>query len=101
MFYFKSHISENIDELKLVKDLFPDSETYTDVYHKFNLLTDKVRHVSSLPSTNVTSTCMTVPVDCAVSQTIMAHGCHLSDKELTVFRETGTSLSHCPNSNFS
>ncbi|XP_036069587.1 guanine deaminase [Oryzias melastigma] len=72
--HIQSHISENIDELELVKNLFPDSETYTDVYHKFNLLTDK---------------------------TIMAHGCHLSDKELTVFRETGTSLSHCPNSNFS
>uniref|UniRef100_A0A8C8E1Y3 Guanine deaminase n=1 Tax=Oryzias sinensis TaxID=183150 RepID=A0A8C8E1Y3_9TELE len=72
--HIQSHISENIDELKLVKELFPDSETYTDIYHKFNLLTDK---------------------------TIMAHGCHLSDKELTVFRETGTSLSHCPNSNVS
>ncbi|XP_030581464.1 guanine deaminase-like [Archocentrus centrarchus] len=31
----------------------------------------------------------------------MAHGCYLSDEELALFRETGASLSHCPNSNFS
>lgn len=35
------------------------------------------------------------------SQTVMAHGCHLSDDELALFRETGASLSHCPNSNIS
>ncbi|XP_054482740.1 guanine deaminase-like [Anoplopoma fimbria] len=72
--HIQSHISENIEEIKLVKELFPDSESYTDVYLKHNLLTDK---------------------------TVMAHGCHLSDEELVVFRETGASLSHCPNSNIS
>lgn len=40
---FQSHISENAEEIKLVKDLFPESKSYTDVYHKYNLLTDKVR----------------------------------------------------------
>ncbi len=35
------------------------------------------------------------------SQTVMAHGCYLSDEELALFRETGASLSHCPNSNIS
>ncbi|XP_022056545.1 guanine deaminase [Acanthochromis polyacanthus] len=72
--HIQSHISENKEEIQLVKELFPESESYTDVYHKYNLLTDK---------------------------TVMAHGCHLSDKELAVFRETGASLSHCPSSNFS
>ncbi|KAM6930329.1 guanine deaminase [Xenentodon cancila] len=72
--HIQSHISENIEEVELVKELFPGSESYTDVYHKCNLLTDK---------------------------TVMAHGCHLTDKELALFRETGASLSHCPNSNFS
>ncbi|XP_030579358.1 guanine deaminase-like isoform X4 [Archocentrus centrarchus] len=72
--HIQSHISENVEEVKLVKELFPDSESYTDVYHKYNLLTDK---------------------------TVMAHGCYLSDEELALFRETGASLSHCPNSNFS
>ncbi|XP_041642628.1 guanine deaminase [Cheilinus undulatus] len=72
--HIQSHISENVEEVKLVQELFPDSESYTDIYHKYNLLTDK---------------------------TVMAHGCHLTDEELTVFRETGASLSHCPNSNIS
>lgn len=72
--HIQSHISENPDEVKLVKELFPDSSSYTDVYHKYNLLTDK---------------------------TVMAHGCHLSDEELALFREKGASLSHCPNSNIS
>ncbi|CAK6950165.1 guanine deaminase [Scomber scombrus] len=72
--HIQSHISENMEEVKLVKELFPESESYTDVYHKYNLLTDK---------------------------TVMAHGCHLSDEELNLFRETGASLSHCPNSNIS
>ncbi|XP_071387515.1 guanine deaminase [Centroberyx affinis] len=72
--HIQSHISETTGELKLVKELFPESESYTDVCNKYNLLTDK---------------------------TVMAHGCHLSDEELIRFRETGASLSHCPNSNIS
>uniref|UniRef100_A0A3B4AE05 Guanine deaminase n=1 Tax=Periophthalmus magnuspinnatus TaxID=409849 RepID=A0A3B4AE05_9GOBI len=72
--HIQSHISENPEEVMLVKELFPETESYSDVYYKYNLLTDK---------------------------TIMAHGCYLSDKELTLFRETGASLSHCPNSNIS
>ncbi|KAF7667887.1 hypothetical protein LDENG_00042290 [Lucifuga dentata] len=72
--HIQSHISENPEEVKLVKELFPESKSYTDVYHKHNLLTDK---------------------------TVMAHGCYLTDEELVLFRETGASLSHCPNSNIS
>ncbi|KAI3372446.1 hypothetical protein L3Q82_022932, partial [Scortum barcoo] len=72
--HIQSHISENVEEVNLVKELFPESKSYTEVYHKYNLLTDK---------------------------TVMAHGCHLTDEELTLFRETGASLSHCPNSNIS
>lgn len=72
--HVQSHISENPEEVKLVKDLFPECESYTEVYQKYDLLTDK---------------------------TVMAHGCYLSDEELDLFRETGASLSHCPNSNIS
>lgn len=42
-----------------------------------------------------------VDIICDDSQTVMAHGCHLSDEELDLFRQTGASLSHCPNSNIS
>lgn len=40
--FIQSHISENKEEVKLVKELFPESKSYTDVYYKNNLLTDKV-----------------------------------------------------------
>lgn len=72
--HIQSHISENPAEVNLVKEIFPEADSYAEVYHKYNLLTDK---------------------------TVMAHGCYLSEKELALFRETGTSLSHCPNSNIS
>uniref|UniRef100_A0A8C5GFK1 Guanine deaminase n=1 Tax=Gouania willdenowi TaxID=441366 RepID=A0A8C5GFK1_GOUWI len=72
--HIQSHIGETVDRMNVVKELFPDSKSYTDVYNKHNLLTDK---------------------------TVMAHGCYLSDEELTLFRQTGASLAHCPNSNIS
>ncbi|NP_001018510.1 guanine deaminase [Danio rerio] len=72
--HIQSHISENKEELKLVKRLFPDCRSYTDVYLKYNLLTDR---------------------------TVMAHGCYLTDEELKIFHETGSAISHCPNSNIS
>ncbi|XP_056313755.1 guanine deaminase [Danio aesculapii] len=72
--HIQSHISENKEEVKLVKRLFPDCRSYTDVYLKHNLLTDR---------------------------TVMAHGCYLTDEELKIFHETGSAISHCPNSNIS
>ncbi|TRY81941.1 hypothetical protein DNTS_013394 [Danionella cerebrum] len=72
--HIQSHISENKEEVDLVKKLFPDCKSYTDVYLKHNLLTDR---------------------------TVMAHGCYLTDEELETFHETGSAISHCPNSNIS
>ncbi|KAG8595760.1 hypothetical protein GDO81_001617 [Engystomops pustulosus] len=34
-------------------------------------------------------------------QTVMAHGCYLTNEELDIFRERGAAVSHCPNSNIS
>ncbi|XP_066567262.1 guanine deaminase [Amia ocellicauda] len=72
--HIQSHISETTAEVDLVKNNFPANTSYTDVYNKHNLLTDK---------------------------TVMAHGCHLTDEELEVFRSRGAAISHCPNSNIS
>lgn len=47
--------------------------SYTDVYERCGLMTEK---------------------------TVMAHGIYLTDNELEVFKKTGTAVSHCPNSNF-
>ncbi|KAK5081977.1 hypothetical protein LTR05_007119 [Lithohypha guttulata] len=68
----QTHISENIGELALVKHLFPQYESYTDVYHQAGLLT---------------------------SRTILAHGIHLDDRELETIRTQGSKISHCPASN--
>ncbi|XP_058230806.1 guanine deaminase isoform X1 [Hemibagrus wyckioides] len=72
--HIQSHISENKHEVQFVKELFPDCTSYTDVYVKHGLLTDK---------------------------TVMAHGCYLTDEELKIFHERGAAVSHCPNSNIS
>ncbi|XP_056601032.1 guanine deaminase [Triplophysa dalaica] len=72
--HIQSHISENKQEVDIVKKLFQDCKSYTDVYLKHNLLTNK---------------------------TVMAHGCYLTDEELKIFHERGSAISHCPNSNIS
>ncbi|XP_075454124.1 guanine deaminase isoform X1 [Ascaphus truei] len=70
----QSHISESVAEIEEVLKTFPDYNSYTEVYSKNKLLTKK---------------------------TVMAHGCYLTDEELSVFRTKGAAISHCPNSNIS
>ncbi|XP_010218460.1 PREDICTED: guanine deaminase [Tinamus guttatus] len=72
--HVQSHISENEEELKIVKNLFPAYQNYTDVYDRNKLLTSK---------------------------TVMAHACYLSEEELKLFNLRGASISHCPCSNSS
>eukprot|EP01133_Synstelium_polycarpum_P011491 gene11491-13403_t len=69
----QSHISENTDEVLWVKELYPEHESYTDVYKHFDMLNER---------------------------TIMAHAIHLSEKELSSFKECKAGISHCPVSNF-
>jgi len=69
----QSHISENKGEVQLVKKMHPEAN-YTLVYDEFGLLTDK---------------------------TIMAHGIFLTTKELELLKQKGTTICHCPLSNFS
>lgn len=68
----QSHISENLGEVNTVKEFFPESKHYSDVYDQANLLTNRC---------------------------VMAHGVHLEDEELEMFAARGTSVAHCPNSN--
>ena len=71
-FRIQTHISENQNELDLVKELYPSAENYTDVYDKANLLTPR---------------------------TILAHGVYLSPSERAVIRTRQSKVSHCPASN--
>ena len=70
--YVQTHISENIPEIKWVRELFPLDESYAGVYDRFGLLDER---------------------------TILAHGVHLSDAELDLIAERGAKIAHCPNSN--
>lgn len=69
----QSHISENLDEVAWVKQLFPGSRDYTDVYDRYGLLRPRA---------------------------IYGHGIHLDETELQRFHEAGAALAHCPTSNF-
>lgn len=71
--YVQTHLSENINEINLVKKLFPKYDSYTDVYYKNNLLGPK---------------------------TILAHCIHLTQDELYLIKKTGSKIAHCPDSNF-
>uniref|UniRef100_A0A8B9E8T1 Guanine deaminase n=1 Tax=Anser cygnoides TaxID=8845 RepID=A0A8B9E8T1_ANSCY len=72
--HVQSHISETEEEVKLVENMFPSYQSYTELYDKNKLLTGK---------------------------TVMAHGCYLSDEELELFNLRGSAVAHCPSSNFS
>ena len=69
----QTHISENLSEVEWVKELYPDSLNYLDVYNKFNLLGTK---------------------------TILAHCVHTTDEEIKVMAEKGIIAAHCPNANY-
>jgi guanine deaminase len=74
----QTHISENHNEIALVKDLFPPESTgagddsYAAVYDACGLLT---------------------------SRTILAHAIHLSEAEAELIAKRGAKVSHCPCSN--
>lgn len=69
----QSHVSENIDEIKWVKELYPAATDYTDVYDRYGLLRERA---------------------------IYGHGVHLTEREFHVLSEKGAAVAHCPTSNF-
>lgn len=69
----QSHLSENLDEIEWVKELYPDSISYGEVYDRFNLL--------------------------GQTKTIMAHCIHLSEDELKRLKRDNVFIAHCANSN--
>lgn len=69
----QSHVSENVNEVAWVKELCPKAKDYTDAYAQYGLIRPRA---------------------------IYGHGIHLTDRELSVFSETGASIAHCPTSNF-
>ena len=68
----QTHLSENIDEIKLVRELFPEQQDYLGVYEAFNLLGPGA---------------------------IFGHAIHLSQREREALRNSGSGVAHCPTSN--
>jgi guanine deaminase len=68
----QTHMSENLAETALVKELFPEQATYAHVYDAHGLLTER---------------------------TILAHCVHISADEVKLCAERGAGIAHCPISN--
>ncbi|MBN2690006.1 MAG: guanine deaminase [Gammaproteobacteria bacterium] len=71
--YLQTHLAENLDELAWVKQLYPSSKDYTDVYDVYGLLGER---------------------------SIFAHSIHLSDREHKRLAESDSVLAWCPSANF-
>ena len=71
----QSHLSENLSEIAWVKELCPGTSFYGEAYDQFGLFGGK---------------------QCP---TIMAHCVYSSDAELSLMKERGVFIAHCPQSN--
>lgn len=70
--YLHTHLAENNQEVEWVKQLFPQSRSYLDVYDKHGLVTKK---------------------------SIFAHSIHLNDDDFRVLSEKNANIAFCPTSN--
>lgn len=70
--FMHTHLSENKKEIEWVMDLFPERDSYLDVYDHYGLL-----HKRS----------------------VFAHGIHLSDCECQRLADTDSAVAFCPTSN--
>ncbi len=68
----QTHLSEQLDEIAWVKDLFPQSRDYLDTYEAQGLLREGA---------------------------VYGHAIHLTDRERSRLVEAGAALVHCPTSN--
>ncbi len=70
--WVQSHLNENLAEIQMVRELFPESASYADVYDRCGLLGDRC---------------------------IMAHCIHSKPEEVALLRDRGVTVAHCPDSN--
>ena len=70
--YLHTHISENVNEVAWVKELFPESSGYLDAYDQAGLVRNR---------------------------SVFAHGIHLTDEELKRLSEAESAIAFCPTSN--
>ncbi len=70
--YIQTHLSENVNEVALVKRLYPEAVDYLDAYDRFGVLSER---------------------------TLFGHCIHCSDREFSRMAETGSVACWCPDSN--
>ena len=70
--YLQTHLAENTDEVRWVRELFPEARSYLDVYARAGLL-----HARS----------------------VFAHGIWLDDDDRGALRDAGAVIAHSPSSN--
>ncbi|MEO0676778.1 MAG: guanine deaminase [Pseudomonadota bacterium] len=68
----QTHLSEQVEELAWMRELFPEARDYLDVYERFGLLG---------------------------ARAVYGHAIHLTEREIARVAETGAALVHCPTSN--
>lgn len=71
--FMQTHLSENLNEIAWVKDLFPDRAGYLDVYDHYGLVGKR---------------------------SLFGHCVHLTEGEHCRMCEAGAAITHCPTSNF-
>jgi guanine deaminase len=70
--WIQSHVAENLDEIAWVRELFPDSRSYLQVYADRGLMRERA---------------------------VYAHCIHLDDRDRALMHETGTAAAVSPTSN--
>lgn len=70
--WLQTHLSENAEEIAWVKSLWPEQDTYLDVYHHYGLTGER---------------------------SVFAHAIHLHDSEWDCLRRTRSAVAFCPTSN--
>ncbi|MBI6630100.1 guanine deaminase [Pontibaca salina] len=68
----QTHLSEQVDEIAWVRELYPDARDYLDIYETHGLLG---------------------------ARAVYGHSIHLEPRERDRLAETGAALAHCPTSN--
>ncbi|MBC7995317.1 MAG: guanine deaminase [Rhizobacter sp.] len=70
--YMQTHVAENREEVRWVRELFPEARSYLDVYARAGLLNER---------------------------SVLAHGIWLDDVDRAALRDSGAQIAHCPSSN--
>lgn len=70
--HIHTHVAENLSEVQWVRELFPESRSYLDVYQQYGLMRDR---------------------------SVFAHCIHLDDEDISNMRTSGSAIAFCPSSN--